>query len=107
MSKLCDLCGINESTLESAVTYDGVRMVYSFCEKCYRNILESGRDVRTVMEEKLVRVGKVCPECGCRIEDFEKTMLFGCPSCYENMREAAFRAAERLQGSTMHRGKRI
>lgn len=67
----------------------------------------SGRNVQDVMQEKLSKIGRVCPECGCTIEEFESTMLFGCPSCYIHMREAAFKAAERLQGSTLHKGKKL
>lgn len=107
MTKLCDFCGEREATLEDSSTLNGVKVIYSFCEECYKSILLSGRNVQQVMQEKLTEVGKVCKTCGCTIADFRKSFLFGCPDCYKYMREAAFKSAEEMQGATYHIGKRL
>jgi len=104
--RLCNYCNKNEGTIEDSAIKDGVKVNFVFCESCYKSILLSNITIQSAMEEKLSRIGKVCQSCGTTIEEFDKTMLFGCPDCYKYMREEAYKAAYKYQGSIMHIGKR-
>ncbi len=48
---------------------------------------------------------QVCPRCGTTIEEFRRTMLLGCPECYNVFREEVLRTVRLTQGKTRHEGK--
>ncbi len=47
----------------------------------------------------------VCPACGLRFAEYERTGLLGCPSCYDVFNERLLPYITRIQGKTVHVGK--
>lgn len=97
MRKTCDICG-GEATRAERIVENGAVHEYAYCEACYNRALKSGIPPYEEAKKKIARRGKECPECGYTAEEFEKTLLFGCPACYDNMREVAAQAVLRTQG---------
>ena len=48
---------------------------------------------------------KVCKVCGMRFEEYERTGLLGCSSCYDVFKDELMPSIERIQGKTRHVGK--
>jgi len=48
---------------------------------------------------------KVCPACGMRFSEFQRTGLLGCPSCYDVFHSELMPYVARIQGKTVHVGK--
>lgn len=51
-------------------------------------------------KKRIARIGKECDVCGYTQEKFKQTFLFGCPECYEQMRDIAIDSALKAQGMT-------
>lgn len=98
MQKICDVCGKCEASLFDRVVENGRTVEYAYCKACYTGLLKSGKVPREVARERISRIGKECRVCSCTQEQFEKSMLFGCPDCYREMRGVASEAVRRYQG---------
>lgn len=51
-------------------------------------------------------INGVCPSCGFRWEDFERTHRIGCPTCYETHQQELLPTLARIQPGTAHAGRR-
>lgn len=105
--KKCELCGVREADLSERTLFNGETVEISLCEVCYKTALKTGVSVFDMAVKKRTEQGKKCPSCGCTIAKFDKSYLFGCSNCYENMRETALSAASKSQGAVIHTGKRV
>jgi len=88
MNKLCDICWRTPATLCDKITINGKEIIYYYCDNCYKGILADGLNPKNVACQRISRKGYECISCGCVVEDFKKTLLFGCPNCYRNMKLA-------------------
>lgn len=48
---------------------------------------------------------KTCKLCGHKLSDFRKTMMLGCPYCYEQFYSEISQVLMKVQGKTTHVGK--
>jgi len=99
MVRLCDICGKREATLRDRIVESGTAFEFAYCEPCYNSALKSGKSPADEAKFRLSRRGRECPDCGMTIEEERKTLLFGCPDCYRNMRDAAMQEVLRTQGN--------
>ena len=81
------------------------------CDRCYK--YKYG-EFEKVTENAIINglfgpsapaVQKVCKVCGMRFEDYERTGLLGCPSCYDVFKEELLPSIQSIQGKTYHVGK--
>lgn len=105
--RLCDICSKNGATRFETFLEGGAKREYAYCEACYQRALSYGREPRDVARERQARKGLECPSCGCTAEDFANGFLFGCPSCYKNMRGVAGDALAKLRMSAGGTGMRF
>ncbi|MDD4839169.1 MAG: hypothetical protein PHE93_00620 [Clostridia bacterium] len=101
----CDYCGQKEGTLEYKKFSNTFSAEFFFCPECYKKLTTSGVDPLEAMLELEENRGKICDCCGCSMDDFKSSFLFGCPECYTQMRELASRAIASVQHATQHKGK--
>ena len=102
--KYCDVCGRQAVTAEFCVV-DGREVEVFLCEKCLASAERNGISTAQLVTILKSSQGKFCPVCGTTEKAFLETFRFGCSSCYEYMRELALLATEKVQNSTMHKGK--
>lgn len=48
---------------------------------------------------------KICPNCGTTLDDFHRSGLLGCATCYTVFREEVLSAVRYVQGRAWHLGK--
>ena len=48
---------------------------------------------------------KICPNCGTTLDDFHRSGLLGCVTCYTVFREEVLSAVRYVQGGACHLGK--
>lgn len=99
MQKICDICGRSAATRADRIVENGKSYEYAYCEACYNRALKNGILPHIEAAAALARKGRECPECGCSAEEFEKSLLLGCPDCYVNMRGVAEKVTARVQGA--------
>ena len=97
MQRTCDICGEREATLFDRVIENNKSVEYAYCEACYTRALKAGKNPHEEAQKRLARRGKECKFCGCDVEEFQKTFLFGCAHCYEQMRGIAVDSALKAQ----------
>lgn len=98
MPRICDICGEREATLFDRIVENNFSTEYAYCDACYTSALKNGKTPHEEAKKRLARRGKECKRCGCTAEEFEKTMLFGCADCYDEMRGIALESALKVQG---------
>ncbi len=49
---------------------------------------------------------KVCRTCGTRLSEFYNTSMLGCPDCYQSFAQEINVALKKIQGATIHVGKK-
>ncbi len=104
--KLCAYCKINPATNRYAKqTQEGTVTEY-YCLACYRKVRDLAEKTVEIPEEIEIEHLSKCPNCGCTIEQFKKTILVGCEHCYKALSWAIEPVIERMQGSSKpHCGK--
>ena len=116
---LCNLCGINESTIHLTEILNNQMVEIHLCESCAQ---EKGTDFKTHFNVNellagLTDVGKwpagseksgadECPGCGMTYEEFGKKGRLGCPQCYTAFEPTLLPLIKRIQRSAQHVGKR-
>jgi len=103
----CEYCGKQEGTLVYKKFSGNFYAQFYFCESCYAKIMKAGIDPFLAMLEIEEVRGKVCNRCGCTVDEFKETLLFGCPDCYLEMRELAENAVSSVQRASRHKGKTL
>ncbi|MBR4800333.1 MAG: hypothetical protein IK048_01470 [Clostridia bacterium] len=104
--RICDICGKREGTLVDHAVKNNVKVEYAYCEACYRSLLKNGVNPQIEVDRIRKFNSKECVFCGTDVQEFENSFLFGCPSCYANMRAYALDVSSEVQGATRHIGKR-
>ena len=107
---LCQKCKKRIATINHEEVINGELCSINLCEHCMKDTY--GQFEQNVAEAILnglfgepVREQKVCPNCGLRFSDYERSGLLGCPSCYDLFHEELMPYIARIQGNTRHVGK--
>ncbi len=111
MAILCQHCKKRPATENFIDTVGGETVALHLCEQCYKykygefenaaaNAILSG-----LLDSSAPVKRKVCKVCGMRFEDYQRTGLLGCPSCYDVFKEELMPSIESIQGKTRHVGK--
>jgi len=113
---LCEICGVNEATVEFTEIVDDEVTQLHLCESCARekgvemekhfgiaDLLAGLTDVGLEFEPKEVEVK--CSGCGMTYDDFRKTGRLGCGECYSTFKRSLLPLLKRIHGSTRHLGK--
>ncbi len=108
---LCQRCKKNIATVNHVEIINGNKFEGHFCAMCYA---ELAGDLNSKASnflwtdpfgEQEAYAEMVCPECGARYSDYEKTGLVGCANCYTAFRDRLLPAIERIQGKSVHVGQ--
>ena len=111
MAIVCQQCKKRPATVNFIETVGGETVALHLCEQCYKykygefenvtaNAILSG--LFGPSEPARRKISKVC---GMKFEDYEKTGLLGCPSCYDVFKEELMPSIKSIQGKTYHVGK--
>lgn len=107
---LCQKCKKRLATINHEEIINGELCSINLCEQCMKDTY--GQFEENVAEAILsglfgerVREQKICPNCGLRFSDYERSGLLGCPSCYDIFNEELMPYIARIQGNTRHVGK--
>lgn len=98
----CFYCNKNEATRSYERVRKGKRTHEYYCADCYakRFLDEKGAEGDQSLS--------ACPYCDTTIADFKKSMLVGCPYCYQMLSASVFPTITRMQGTACgHRGKKL
>lgn len=107
---LCQRCKKRIATVNHTEIINGERCTLNLCNEC---MAEAYGQFEEDMTEAIlnglfgepVREQKICPACGMRFSDYERSGLLGCPSCYDMFNEELMPYIARIQGNTRHVGK--
>ena len=104
---LCQHCKKREAVIDYAGIRNGKKFAFRLCQICYTEILGNSLSnaVLSGLLGKSVRRMRACPVCGTTIEDYERTGLVGCASCYDVFKEELMPSILRIHGRAEHIGK--
>lgn len=108
---LCQHCKKNIATVNYVEIINGDRFESHLCEMCYAGLsAELNSKANNELWADLFGTGnpieqKVCPVCGTKYSDYERTGLLGCASCYDMFKEELLPSIQRIQGKTNHVGR--
>ena len=116
---ICNVCGVNESTIHLTEIINDQMIEIHLCESCAQ---EKGTEFKTHFNVNdllagLTDTGKwnlespektlaKCAHCGMTYEEFGKKGRLGCAQCYSSFEKMLLPLIRRIQRSTMHLGKR-
>lgn len=116
---VCNLCGVNESTIHLTEIANNQMVEIHLCESCGQ---EKGTDFKTHfnVNDLLAGLAEVtqwtggpgkpatvkCPHCAMTYEEFAKRGRLGCQGCYAAFESLLVPLIRRIQRSTQHVGKR-
>lgn len=116
---VCNLCGVNESTIHLTEIINNQMVEIHLCESCAQ---EKGTDFKTHfnVNDLLAGLAEVtkwtagseklgpvkCPDCAMTYEEFAKRGRLGCQGCYTAFESLLTPLIRRIQRSTQHVGKR-
>ena len=107
---LCQHCKKNVATLNYVEKINGEKFECHFCKSCYASLFselhsKQNGDIWSELLQNPYIQKKVCPVCGTTFEDYERTGLVGCASCYDVFKDELLVDIERIQGKVSHVGK--
>lgn len=107
---LCQNCKKNIATINSVNIINGEKFESHLCAMCYAALYgefnsKANADILTGLFGSPPSRRKVCKVCGTSYEDYERTGLLGCASCYDVFKEELMLSIENIQGKTTHVGK--
>lgn len=110
LSILCQHCKKNPATVNSVVEINGDKFESHLCKSCHASLYgglynKSSSDMWEGLFGSPHVEKKVCPVCGTTLDDYERTGLVGCASCYDVFKDELLVSIERIQGKVRHVGK--
>ncbi|MDE7087230.1 MAG: hypothetical protein K2O67_03455 [Clostridia bacterium] len=107
---LCQNCKKREATVNHKEIINGKICAQHLCDFCaselfggfeeeFKNAFVNGLFGSYESE------AKICPGCGLSFDDYVRTGLLGCPSCYDVFKEELIPRIGKIQGKTTHVGK--
>lgn len=103
---LCNGCGKNPAQLYLKRTGDKEIRLH-LCPECYQRLYgdKTADDFFTSFLNSAGGRQKACPACGSTLEDFRRTGLLGCATCYSAFREELMPTVRHIQGRVTHEGR--
>lgn len=107
---LCQHCKKNTAIINYVEKVNGNKFESHLCALCYADLFgelnnKANNDIWAGLFGSSSREKKVCPVCGTAYDDFERTGLLGCTSCYDVFKEELVPSILRIQGKVEHVGK--
>ena len=107
---LCQHCKKNTATVNYVEIINGDKFESHLCQMCYSELCgelnsKTNNDIWAELFGTGTQPAKVCPVCGTRYSDYERTGLLGCASCYDVFKEELIPSIQRIQGKVNHVGK--
>lgn len=107
---LCQHCKKNQATVNYVEIINGDKFESHLCASCYAAMYgdlnsPSNADIWAGLFGAPVKKRKKCPVCGTSYDDYERTGLLGCASCYDVFKEELIPSIRRIQGKVDHVGK--
>ncbi len=108
---LCEECGKNQAEVMMTTVINGQSATRHLCRQCLKKY-QAG-DLQAVLAAVLSSMAAishasdaVCPRCGQKYAEFQKTGMLGCAECYQAFRKELTPLITRVQGRTQHAGRR-
>lgn len=110
MGILCQHCKKNAATVNYVEIINGEKFESHLCQSCYASLYgelhsKANGDIWAGLFGTAAAEKKVCPVCGTTYDDYERTGLLGCASCYDVFKDELLVSIERIQGKVRHVGK--
>lgn len=110
MNVLCQHCKKNVANMNYVEIINGERFESHLCKSCYASLYgelnsKSNGDIWAELFGVTEAPQKVCPVCGTTFDDYERTGLVGCASCYDVFKTELLEPIRRIQGKVRHVGK--
>ena len=107
---LCQHCKKHTAVVNYTESNNGAKFSYHLCAFCYADLFgelnnKTNNDIWAGLFGGSNENRKVCPVCNTTYDDYEKTGLLGCTSCYDVFKEELIPSILRIQGKTEHVGK--
>lgn len=107
---LCQHCKKREAVVNYAGSNNGKKFSCHLCKICYAEMFgeinsQINKAVMAGLFGKSVRRVQICPVCGTTFDDYERTGLVGCASCYDVFKEQLMPSILRIHGKAEHIGK--
>ena len=105
----CSNCGSLSAQVHTRIV-GGIERKVCLCNDCYEK-LYSKSDASEMFAHlfgsgsEKTKKKKVCPSCGMRLDEFQKTGLLGCAGCYSAFRSEIYNSVRYCQWDAIHRGK--
>ena len=106
---LCQHCKKNTATVNYVEIINGDKFESHLCEMCYAVLCgelnsKTNNDIWADLFDSGAVSVKICPVCGTKFSNYERTGLLGCASCYDMFKEELMPVIHRIQGKTNHVG---
>lgn len=107
----CQNCGKKEATVKYYENINGKKEEYHFCSECAKKYgigisdFANFSDIFSPMFLNFPEFEKeeiVCDKCGYTLEDYSKTGMLGCPSCYDTFKDTLDDMLVRMHGKNRH-----
>lgn len=118
MGLLCERCGKKPATVHYTEITNNKKQELHLCEECAREagITGFGGMPQFIFQDFLgglfepepeapMVVGRRCPRCGLKEEDFLRRGILGCAECYSEFRGTVEQVLHRIHGTVQHTGK--
>lgn len=110
MNGYCQHCKKNPATVNYVEIINGDKFESRLCKSCYASLYgelhsKANGDIWAGLFGVADAQKKVCPVCGTTYDDYERTGLLGCASCYDVFKDELLLSIERIQGKVCHVGK--
>ena len=107
---LCQHCKKNTANINYVEKVNGNKFECHLCSACYAELYgelndKVNNDIWAGLFGSSVAETKICPVCGTTYDDYERTGLLGCTSCYDVFKEELIPSIMRIQGKIEHVGK--
>ena len=107
---VCQHCKKNTATINYFEEIGGDRFEINLCASCYADLYGAlsskvNGDFWAGLFSDGVRQVKTCPVCGLSYDEYERTGLLGCTSCYDVFKEQLIPSIARIHGKVAHVGK--
>lgn len=104
----CQNCGKREATVRYFENINGEKQELHLCSDCAQNLgFTSFSNIfspifASLQGYNLIEEPEVCKVCNYTFEDYLKTGLFGCPSCYDSFQDKLDDLFLKLHGKSRH-----
>lgn len=111
MSIICQHCKKRPATVNFVETAGGETVALHLCDECYKykygefENAAANAFLNGLFDCPAPSRNKVCEVCGMTFEEYRRTGLLGCPSCYDVFKQELLPYIQEIHGKTYHVGK--